>query len=259
MAQILAVSNRKGGSGKTASAVNIAANLAATGQRVLLIDLDTQGHCALGLGVATGRLTPSVHDLFSKGAPLRPALQATAWPGLWLLPANPLFAHGSGSQDALLLHLALQHEGLCDEFDIIVLDTPPSLDVLLLNALHAAQWVLVPFVPHFLAAEGVRQLARTLFRIASSGQHPGLRLLGLLPVMYDQRVGMHRRTLDEIGQQFGALRVLPPIRNDIRLAESFAAGQPVGVYARQSRAAQDYMQAAESVLACWHTAPAAMP
>ncbi|MGL6045220.1 MAG: ParA family protein, partial [Vogesella sp.] len=231
MAQILAVSNRKGGSGKTASAVNMAANLAATGKRVLLIDLDTQGHCALGLGVATGRSAPSVHDLFSKGAPLRPALQATSWPGLCLLPANPLFAHGSGSHDELLLHYALQQEGFCDEFDIIVLDTPPSLDVLLLNALYAAQWVLVPFVPHFLAGEGVRQLARTLFRIASSGNHLGLHLLGLLPVMYDQRVGMHRRTLSDMAQQFGALRMLPAIRNDIRLAESFAAGQPLGVYA----------------------------
>lgn len=256
MAAVLAISNRKGGSGKTATAVNLAASLAASGQRVLLIDLDTQGHCALGLGVACSRHTPSVHDLFASGACLATALQPTAWPRLTLLPANPLFEHGSGSQQPDLLRQALQREGLLDAFDVIIIDTPPSLDTLLLNALHAAQWVLVPFVPHFLAGEGVRQLARTLFRLASSGQHPELRLLGFLPVMCDARIGLHRRTLDQVGLQFGVLRVLSPVRNDIRLAESFAAGQPLSHFAPRSRAAQDYAIAAAQVLALITTPPA---
>lgn len=257
MAAVIAISNRKGGSGKTASAVNLAAVLAAAGRRVLLIDLDTQGHCALGLGVKTTRQTRTVHHLFADGSRLRDALQATAWPGLSLLPANPLFEHGSGSQQPGLLRQALQQEGLLDDFDLIVIDTPPTLDALLLNALDAAQWVLVPFVPHFLSGEGVRQLARTLFRLASSGQHPDLRLLGFLPVMCDTRISLHRRTMDQVGLQFGVLRVLQSVRNDIRLAESFAAGQPLSHFAPRSRAAQDYAVVAAQVLALITPLPSA--
>jgi len=251
MARVLVVTNRKGGTGKTATAVNLAAELAARGERVLLVDLDTQGHCAVGLGIQVKKGEPTVHGLFASGSPLLPALRESAWDQLHLLPADTLFEHGSGSRDESLLRHALHAEGLHERYDTIVLDTPPSLDILLLNALHAADWVLVPFLPHFLAGEGVRQLARVLFRVASSRPDKGLRLVGFLPIMCDTRIGQHKKVSGSVAQQFGASRMLPGIRNDIRVAESFAAGKPVRYFAPKTRAAEDYQTATAILLERW--------
>ncbi len=251
MARILVITNRKGGTGKTTTSVNLAAELAARGKRVLLADLDTQGHCAIGLGVQVGKGEPTIHGLFSNGQPLMPALRETAWENLFLLPADPLFEHGSGSRDESLLSRALADEALHARFDTIVLDTPPSLDMLLLNALNAADRVLVPFLPHFLAGEGVRQLARVLFKVASSRKNQGLRVLGFLPIMCDARIGQHRQVMGSVAHQFGASRMLTGIRNDIRVAESFAAGKPVRYFAPRSRAAEDYRAVAEAVMTRW--------
>lgn len=251
MARILVVTNRKGGTGKTATAVNLSAELAARGQRILLVDLDTQGHCAVGVGVRVQKGEPTVHDLFARGAPLAPALRTTKWENLDLLPADTLFEHGSGSRDETLLRHALGAEGLHERYDTIVLDTPPSLDILLLNSLHAADRVLVPFLPHFLAGEGVRQLARVLFQVARTREDQGLRLLGFLPIMCDTRIGQHKQVLGGVAHQFGASRMLPGIRNDIRVAESFAAGKPVRYFAPKSRAAEDYQAVTEILLERW--------
>ena len=251
MARTLVISNRKGGSGKTATAVNLAAELAARGQRVLLVDLDSQGHCALGLGLKLTRDTATLHGFMAGRHTLGSAVQPSAWPGLDLVPGDPLFDHGSGRSGELLLREALASEGLLERYDWVVLDTPPSLDALLLNALSAADRILVPFVPHFLAGEGVRQLARELFRVASRGGNEGLRVLGFLPVMQDSRIGLHRQVSQGLGQQFGQARLLPGIRNDIRVAEAFAAGCPLRVHAPHSRATADYTVAVNELLARW--------
>ncbi|MEK8046109.1 ParA family protein [Ideonella margarita] len=247
-ARVLAVTNRKGGSGKTSTSVNLSAELAAQGHRVLLIDLDTQGHCAIGLGVPAVRNGPTVHGFMAGRHSLSAAIVPSAWAGLHLIPADPLFEHGSGQQQDHVLWTALQQEELLTQYDVVVLDTPPSLDALLLNALCAADRVLVPFVPHFLAGEGVRQLARVLFRVASRGGNDRLRVLGFLPVMQDARIGQHRSVTDSLAQQFGSDRILPGIRNDIRVAEAFAAGKPVREHAPNARATADY---ALAVLAAW--------
>ncbi len=251
MARVLIVTNRKGGTGKTTTAVNIAAELAASGDRVLLVDLDTQGHCAIGLGIQVSKGDPTFHDLFASGQPLLPALRESRWENLHLIPADPLFEHGSGSRDEYLLRRALADEGLHDRYDTIVLDTPPSLDILLLNALHAADRVLVPFLPHHLAGEGVRQLARVLFRVASSRADKNLRVMGFLPIMCDPRIGQHRTVMSSVAHQFGSSRMLGGIRNDIRVAESFAVGQPVRYYAPKSRAAEDYYAVAQAIRERW--------
>lgn len=251
MARTLIVSNRKGGTGKSSSAVNIAAELHARGQRVLLIDMDTQAHCAYGVGLSIGRDTPTLHGFMAGRHSLQDAVLHTGWAGLDLIPGDPLFEHGSGQVGELLLRNALHHTGLAQSYDTIVLDTPPSLDALLLNALCAADRVLIPFVPHFLAGEGVRQLARVLFKIASRGSNEDLRVLGFLPVMLDTRINLHRQVQEGLGQQFGRNRMLPGIRNDIRVAEAFAAGQPLRYYAPKSRAAADYTEAVDALLLRW--------
>jgi chromosome partitioning protein len=251
MARILVISNRKGGSGKSSTSVNVAAEMAAQGQRVLLIDLDTQGHCAVGLGVKPERQAPTVHGFLAGDHSLRQAMVATAWPNLHLIPADPLFEHGIAADRETMLRDALVGEGLHADFDTIVLDTPPSLDGLLLNALCAADRVLVPFVPHYLSGEGVRQLARVLFRVASRGLNDRLKVLGFLPVMVDMRIGQHREVNASLSHQFGAARLLPGVRTDIKVAEAFAAGKPVRAYAPSSRAAADYAAVVQAVETLW--------
>lgn len=241
---VIAVCNRKGGAGKTTTAVNLAAELAALGRRVLLVDLDSQGHCAVGLGVKVSSKTRTVHAIFTDPqARLVDAVIDTVFPGLSLAPADQLFEHGSGVRDQLCLAHALADSAIAARFDIVIVDTPPSLDLLLLNGLAAATWILVPYVPHPLSFEGVRQLMRVLFKVMS-GPNPGLKVLGFLPMTAADHIRQHRSVTGEISRQFGAHRVLPGIRNDIRLAEAFAVGKPVRAYAPGCRGAQDFTELA---------------
>lgn len=246
---VLAITNRKGGSGKTTTAVNLAAGLAARGSRTLLIDLDTQGHCALGLGLSLRNGQAAAQHLFAHPPiSLDEAIVPSAWSGLHLIPADPLFQHDLSSSDDQRLAQALAAPAIAEHYDVILIDTPPSLDRLLLNALGAAHATLIPFVPHPLAEEGVRQLARLFFRVAMSS-NAGLRLLGVLPIQFDSRIGQHKRSCEQLARQYGAERLLPPIRNDIRLAEAFALGKPIEAFAPRSRGAADYRRTLEHILA----------
>ena len=246
-AEIIVVTNRKGGTGKTTTSVNLAAEFAARGLRVLLVDLDSQGHCAVGLDVAPAKDAPTAHLLFCcSDFRLSDAIYPTAWPNLHLAPASLLFEHGSGVGGQTRLANSLRDEGLTELYDVILIDTPPSLDDLLLNALCAARKVLVPFVPHHLSAEGMRNLARVLFRVAA-GPNPDLKLLAFLPVMVDRRIGQHKSVTDGVARQFGQGRLLTGIRTDIKLAESFAHRKPVRNYKPGCRGAEDYALAAREI------------
>lgn len=238
--RIIAVSNRKGGTGKTTVAVNLAAELASRGQRVLLVDLDSQGHCAVGLGIKLPKGTATAHGIFiDPAARLAPVIRPSAVANLALAPADQLFEHGSGLREEGRLARALAEEEIAAGYDVVIVDTPPSLDILLLNALSAAHWVLVPYVPHHLSFEGVRQLMRVLFKVMTSA-NPDLKVLGFLPTSVAEHIRQHRAINGEVSRQFGASRVLAGIRNDIRLAEAFAAGKPVRDYAPKCRGAEDF-------------------
>jgi chromosome partitioning protein len=178
----------------------------------------------------TAKGAPTVHDLFRiPESSLSQASYPTLWPNLHLAPANPLLEHGSGGNDPLRLAGALRDEGLTHRFDMIILDTPPSFDDLLMNGLCAAHRVLIPFVPHHLSGEGIRNLARILFRVTAELNHD-LKLLALLPVMLDRRIGQHRTVTEGVVRQFGSGRLLSGIRTDIKLVESFAVRRPVRVH-----------------------------
>jgi len=247
MVQTIVISNRKGGTGKTTVSVNLAAEFAALGRRVLLVDLDSQNHCAVGLGIRVARGAATAHDLFRDAdATLDSAVRATAYPYLSIVPADPLFEHGSGLRDRGLLARALTKPAITDAFDLVILDTPPSLDILLINALNAAHGVIVPYVPHPLSLEGVKQLMRVLFMI-KSGENPDLKIYGFVPVMVAEHITQHRLISGEIAHQFGAPKVLDGIRSDIKLAESFGAGQPIRAYAPRSRAAGDFAVLGQAV------------
>ncbi|HEX5391702.1 MAG TPA: ParA family protein [Rhodocyclaceae bacterium] len=244
---VIAVSNRKGGTGKTTVSVNLATELALLGQRVLLVDLDSQGHCAVGLGIKVDDDQTYAHRIFlDPAATLADTFRETLVPGLWLAPADPRFDHGSGARDDMRLRRALEQENLSSHFDVVVIDTPPSLDALLVNGLMAATRVLVPYVPHHLSFEGVRQLIRVLFRVMTSDNR-SLKILGFLPTMQADYIRQHRAVTGLVGLEFGANRVLPGIRSDIRLAESFAVGRPISLYAPKSRGAEDFRRLGSAV------------
>jgi chromosome partitioning protein len=237
---VIAISNRKGGTGKTTVSVNLAAELATLGRRVLLVDLDSQGHCAVGLGITLKSGEATMHRIFTDpDARLAPAIRQTAFANLALAPADQLFDHGSGTRDQYRLARALAEEEIVAGFDVVIIDTPPSLDMLLLNALTAANGLLVPYVPHHLSFEGVRQLMRVLFKVMTSA-NPDLKILGFLPTTVAAHIRQHRSVNGDVARQFGSHRVLAGIRNDIKLAESFAAGKPVRHYAPRCRGAEDF-------------------
>ena len=245
--KVITISNRKGGAGKTTVSVNLAATLAALGFRVLLIDLDSQGHCAVGLGIKVAKDQRKIHDIFrSPELPLADTIINTSYPRLSLCPADQTFEHGSGGNDDRLLANALNNAEIQSRFDLIISDTPPSLDSLLLNALNAANWVLIPFVPHPLSFEGIKQLTRVLFKVMSSS-NPKLKILGFIPVMMTNHIKQHRNTMDNISNDFGGHRLLQGIRTDIRLAESFGAGRPIPYYDVKSRATADFIQLGKTI------------
>lgn len=244
---VVMVCNRKGGTGKSTTAVNLAAELAARGARTLLVDLDTQGHAGLGVGLGLAEAgSRTVHDLFrpNGGPRLADAVRPTSHPNLGVALADPLFDGIGATADQGILNRELR--AMEAGYDLVVLDTPPTLDIVSMNGMTAATHVLVPLIPHALGREGVHQLLRMIFRFAN-GANPALRLMGLVPVMVDGRVNLHRAILDELTRQFGEDRLFHGIRSDIRLAEAFRARQPIREFAPRSRGALDYHLLADQV------------
>lgn len=244
---IVAVSNRKGGTGKSTTAVNLAAIWARRGWRTLLVDLDSQGHAGLGVGIRAGRGQAGSQQCIDGVCALDDAVVPSALGGLDVVPADTRCGREPQAPVERLAHLL---RGRSERWDRVIVDTPPSAGILLDNALAAAHGVVVPLQPHTLAAEGVRQLVQLFFRMAS-GVNAGLEHLAIVPVMRDPRIRLHRRVIADLARQFGGFRVLRGIRADIRLAEAFEAGRPILEYAPRSRGAMDYHLLAGELEALW--------
>jgi len=248
---VIAVANRKGGTGKTTSAVNLSVCFARRGLKTLLIDFDTQGHAGLGFGIIARKGEPTAHDVFDMGdQALAAAIRPTREANLDLAPANLQLSHPGNEAKPTLLAQAIRRLPDRYSYDLVVIDTPPSLDALLVTALTSANGVLIPFLPHPLAAEGVKQFARLLFKVQLSS-NPQLKFVALSPMQVNANILLHQRTIQNIKSQFGAERVMSSIRPDIKLAEAFEARQSIFEHAPKCRGAYDYDELADRLETLW--------
>jgi chromosome partitioning protein len=248
-ARIIAVANRKGGVGKTTTTVNVAAELASRGRRVLVVDLDPQGHAGLGLAVVAARAEPTVHQVFrDRAVDLEPALKESSVAGVAILPAERDFdVHGAVNDPRALARALAAFEA---RFDEIVIDTSPSIDVTTVAALTAAHYVLIPTQLQHLAHDGIVRFANVLFKVAAMA-NPRFMDLAIVPVQIDVRTHLHRFVLAKLVNEFGPKRVFRGIRTDIALAEAFGSAMPVRLYRPHSRAATDYALLVDDMLAAW--------
>lgn len=260
---IIAVANQKGGSGKTTTAVNLGAALAEMGKRVLLVDCDPQANATVALGVDYDLAPSSLADVL-EGLPLLEARltcqagqasqtgETSAAPGgLWLVPAHPeelaTVARRLSAERGDQLILKAKLAPIADQFDFVLLDCPPSLSLLTIAALIAADAILVPVPTEFLSLEGVAQLLDTV-DVIKERFNPALRVLGLLAVRYEQRPRGAQVVLERMAT-LGVPVFETRIRKTVSLSDAPGAGLPVTLYDPTSRGAQDYRAAAQEVLA----------
>ena len=250
--QIVAVANQKGGCGKTTTAINVAAALAAMGNRVLLVDLDPQAHATLGCGYNPDGWDKTIYDVLTNPlVSVSTVITSTSLKLLDLVPSNTLL----GSAEIELRHvlgkqlvLGEQLRAVTNEYDLCIVDCAPSLGLLMINALVASTGVIVPVQVHFYALEGLRRLLQTI-RIVRERFHPCLvRTLGLLLTFVESRTRLSKRVELGVRRLFGDLVFDTVIHRSIALAEAPSVGQSILTYAPESRAAAEYRALAAEVL-----------
>jgi chromosome partitioning protein len=255
----IAVTNEKGGVGKTTTAVNLGSALAAAGRRTLVVDMDPQINATSHLGFPPS-LSPSIHDVLLRDAPISSAVVTTPYHGLALLPSSSAMASAEvelAPQMAREFRLRTSLSQV-DSFDRVLVDCPPSLGLLTVNALVAADHVIIPVQCEYLALEGLAQLMNTIDAVRSR-LNPRLSVLAILLTMEDKRNRLSQQVAEEVVRHFSSLVAQTRIPRAVRLAEAPSHGQPIDVYDPGSRAAEAYVQFAreiESRLASPLTAPA---
>lgn len=250
MGKILAITNQKGGVGKTTTAINLAASLAANDLRVLLVDSDPQGNATTGVGVTKHPDRPSLYHVLLDGINPAQAIVKTDFEGLDLIPADKnLVGANLELVDTEDRECRLRHQlGLLrEQYHYILVDCPPALDLLTLNALLAADSVLVPIQCEFFALEGISELMDTIDRVRDSFSHP-LDIQGILLTMFDDRTNLTRQVAADLKEFFGDQVFRTVIPRSIRLAEAPSHGKPILTYDVRSRGAESYIQLAKEIL-----------
>jgi len=255
LGKVIAVTNQKGGVGKTTTAINLGASLAVSEFRVLLIDSDPQGNATSGLGIAKEPPKPSLYNVLLGDAEIAEALVKTELEGLHLVPANKNLV-GANLE---LVDLERREFRLRDKisqvthtYDFIIIDCPPALDLLTLNALMSADSVLIPIQCEFFALEGISELIATIDRIRETMQH-SLQIEGILITMFDDRTNLARQVAADLREFFGKDVLQTVIPRSVRLAEAPSHGKPILTYDIRSRGAESYIQLAKEILERDHT------
>ncbi|MDD3480612.1 MAG: ParA family protein [Patescibacteria group bacterium] len=251
MAEKIAIINQKGGVGKTTTAINLGTYLAKTGNRVLVLDLDPQGNSTSGLGYDQENLSGCVYNVLIDGAPIHRIRKETEHhPKLHLAPSSINLA---AAEVELVSQLAREHklkkaiDEVTGDYDYIIIDNPPSLGLLTVNGLVAADKVLIPVQAEYYALEGLGQLLSTIKRVRVQ-LNPNLDLLGVLVTMYDKRNSLSREVHTELTQHFGNHVFDTVIPRNVRLAEAPSYGKPISGYDKYSKGAQAYKSLAREVI-----------
>jgi chromosome partitioning protein len=250
LARIIAIANQKGGVGKTTTCVNLAASLAAMNRRVLLVDLDPQGNATMGCGIDKYDIERSIYDVLVHRAPINLVVQYTGESAFQVLPANSDLTAAEVElleveQRETRLRSALAE--VADTYDYVLIDCPPSLNMLTLNGLVAADGVLIAMQCEYYALEGLTALVGTIERIAETANSK-LEIEGILRTMYDPRNSLTNEVSNQLHQHFGSKVYRTVVPRNIRLAEAPSYGQPAMYYDRHSRGSKAYMALAGEII-----------
>lgn len=244
---VVALANQKGGVGKSTTAINLGAALAFQGQRVLLVDLDPQGNATSGLGIDRSEIEVSVYDVLLKESSLEDSIEPTSVKDLFVVPATIDLAGAEielvslFSRETRLRHALSTLDG---EFDVILIDCPPSLGLLTVNALTAAQEILIPIQCEYYALEGLGQLLRNV-QLVTQNLNPNLKVGGVVLTMYDGRTKLSKDVAGQVREHFEEVTYRTVIPRSVRLSESPSYGEPIEAYDPMSRGAIAYRQLAK--------------
>jgi len=251
MSRVIAIANQKGGVGKTTTAINLGACLAVAEQRTLIIDIDPQGNATSGLGLQRAEITASIYDVLIDGVPLSGVIrQRVHFQYLDVVPSSRDLVGAEvelvdrPERERVLSRMLQEVRG---DYDFILVDCPPSLGLLTLNTLTAADSVLIPIQCEFYALEGLSQLLNTV-RLVQRNLNPALQIEGVLLTMYDQRLNLSRQVADEAHEYFGDRVFRTTVPRNVRLAEAPSFGKPIVLYDVMSAGAKSYLSLAKEVI-----------